>query len=38
MKRDNTCELIVDVYKIVAVIVIAVIYRQLGTDLVENHY
>ena len=37
MKRDNTCELI-DVYKIVAVIVIVVIYRQLRTDLIENHY
>ena len=32
-KWNNTCELIVDVYKIVAVIVIVVIYRQLRTEL-----
>lgn len=37
MKRDDICEVIVDVYEIVTIIVICVAYRQLMTDLIENH-
>lgn len=37
-KWKEIIHMIVDVYKIVAIIVIVVVYRQLRTDLIENHY